>query len=61
MHKIRSKPQLFTACPLHIDFNDVCGLLHEDNQILAGAPAELWIGDAENILLVDITLKSICA
>ena len=59
MHKIRSKPQLFTACPLHIDFYDVYGLLHKDNQILAGAPEELRIGDAENILLVGIALQSV--
>ena len=54
MHKIRSKPQLFTACPLHIDFYDVYGLLHKDNQILAGAPESDWIVDAQDELLVGI-------
>ena len=42
-----------------MDFNNVFGLLHKDNQILAGAPEELRIGDAENILLISITLQSI--
>ena len=31
-------------------------LLHQDNQILAGAPEELRVGDAKYILFVGITL-----
>lgn len=37
------------------------GLLDEHHQILAGRPEELWIGDAQHILLVDIGGEGVAA
>ena len=36
-------------------------LLHKNNQVLASAPEDLWIGDAQCILLVGITYQAITA
>ena len=37
------------------------GLLDEHHQILAGRPEELWIGDAQHILLLRVTLQGVAA
>lgn len=46
---------------INIRFYPNTPLLHENNQVLAGAPENLRVGDAESILLVGITNQSIRA
>ena len=54
---IRCSPDC-RGCTLFI-YNNVLFLVNQYHEILACAPEELRVGDAENILLVGITLKGV--